>query len=133
MNPKNTEEKSKNKLIQIICPQCKTIPKISTKGTPPKEVIIICPCGEKTKLISDYLIELTKNPAIEPEQQANINFIFCENCQMHIQAPKPGKEHENHKVVYLSQLVTGPKIAQTRQAVFSPHSGPPPALPCGAL
>ena len=57
MNPKNTEEKSKNKLIPIICPQCKTIPKISTKGTPPKEVIIICPCGEKTKLISDYLME----------------------------------------------------------------------------
>lgn len=36
---------------------------------------------------------------------------------MHIQAPKPGKEHENHKVVYLSQIVTEPKIAQSRQVV----------------
>ena len=106
-------DNTRKKIIPIICTNCQKIPKLTIKGIVPEEVTIVCPCGERTTSISNYLIELRNNTSVTIEERADISYYFCEDCQKHIRTPKPGPEHEKHKLVELSKLVSSERLKQS--------------------
>lgn len=46
-------EKFKKDGKKIICQQCKTIPHLSIKDTPPDKITINCLCGERAISVSE--------------------------------------------------------------------------------
>lgn len=110
----NTE--NLKKFIPIICTKCKKVPKLTIKGIVPEDLTIICPCGERSTSISNYLSELRKNTSANIEERADISHYFCEDCQIHIRTLKPGPEHANHKLVDLSKIVSPETLKQISKA-----------------
>lgn len=77
----------------------------------------MCLCGEKTKLIENYLNELRENISVKDENSDVINYIFCEDCETHTQTTTPENMHENHKLVNLSNYLPQEKLNKTKNDI----------------